>query len=659
MKCQNGLSQKLKSTLIAITALIFLFDFSFVVFAGCDLVITDIAWSPANPVAGDEDGTHAVMARLDDVRRMAEDNWDNKTYTKQLNIGGTPVTPAISAPTPSPNQTGSQPISSPTPRPNLKNRGATVSYVEYEAESAVTSGTVLRADRTFHIIQSEASGRKAVRLDTTGQYVEFTLTQPANSIVIRYCMPDAPGGGGIIAPISLYINGVHSEDIPLTSKYAWVYGAYPWSNDPGQGNPHRFFDETRAIFKAGTLGAGTKVRLQKDAADTSAYYIIDLIDMENVGPALTKPADFLSITDYGAVPDGSNDNTKEIKKCIAEAKSQGKGVWIPAGTFNIAVRLKVDNVTIRGAGMWYSVLTGTGACFALNGNNCKFYDFALYGDTTIRDDSAPETGFDGNAGTGSVIQNIWMEHLKCGIWVNGPTNGLVITGCRIRNTFADGINLCSGTCNTTVSQCTLRNTGDDSIAIWSATWMGTDPCKNNVVRYNTIQCPWLANGLAVYGGADNKFEYNVVYDTISCGAGINISSNFDPVPFSGTVTVQYNTLIRTGSYEPNLDYARGAIWIWCAKQNIAAALKVNNNDLVDSTYQGIFIEGPYRLVGPATFSDINISQTGTYGIDIRKTALGTATFQAVTVTGAAFGRLNNEAGGKFIVEQGTGNSGWE
>lgn len=37
---------------------------------------------------------------------------------------------------------------------------------------------------------SEASGRKAVVLDSTGEYVQFTLTKPANALTLRYSLPD-------------------------------------------------------------------------------------------------------------------------------------------------------------------------------------------------------------------------------------------------------------------------------------------------------------------------------------------------------------------------------------------------------------------------------------------------------------------------------------
>ncbi|MEK8169382.1 hypothetical protein NKH77_05020 [Streptomyces sp. M19] len=89
-------------------------------------------------------------------------------------------------------------------------------------------------------------GREAVVLEETGDYVEFELTEPANALTLRYSIPDSASGTGIQAPLSVYADGEHISDLDLTSEYSWVYGAYPYTNDPAQGSGHHFFDETHA-----------------------------------------------------------------------------------------------------------------------------------------------------------------------------------------------------------------------------------------------------------------------------------------------------------------------------------------------------------------------------------------------------------------------------
>ena len=85
-------------------------------------------------------------------------------------------------------------------------RGATVDFLEQEAENATTNGTVIGPGRDAYTLPAEASGRKAVRL-TAGQYVEFVLPAATNAITVRYALPDAPNGGGITAPLDVTVNG--------------------------------------------------------------------------------------------------------------------------------------------------------------------------------------------------------------------------------------------------------------------------------------------------------------------------------------------------------------------------------------------------------------------------------------------------------------------
>jgi hypothetical protein len=467
--------------------------------------------------------------------------------------------------------------------------------------------------------------------------------------VVRYILPDAAQGGGISATLSLYVDGAHQQDLELSSKYSWVYGRYPWSNDPLDGKAHRFFDETRAMI--GELPAGAKLRLQKDASDTAGYYVIDLVELEQVAPAYAMPAGFISIADFGAVAGDGQDDSAALVAAIAQARISGAGVWIPAGTFEIASGpLDVDNVTIRGAGMWHSVLSGRGAAFAGKGDNIRLYDFAIDGATTERIDSAPETGLDGNAGTGSTVQQVWIEHVKVGIWLNAPTDGAYIAGCRVRNTFADGMNISGGTRNTLVEQCQVRNTGDDGLAIWSAPWISPEPSSNNTLQSNTVQLPWLASNIAVYGGAGNKVLDNLVQDTVAFGAGIMVSSRHNPVPFSGTTIVERNTLLRTGGREHNWNVDLGALWLFASDQDMDARFSFRHNNILDSSYAGISIQGPMSLAN-TLLEGVVVDGAGTWGLQVTNNARGDLLYNNLIMRNPKVGQTFNGAGASFEIRE--------
>ncbi|NBH09601.1 discoidin domain-containing protein [Amycolatopsis sp. SID8362] len=543
-------------------------------------------------------------------------------------------------------------------------RGATVPFLEQEAETAATNGSVIGPNRAAGTLAGEASGRKAVTLSGQGQYVEFTLTAPANSIDFRYSVPDSVTG-----TISLYVGGTHDRDIALTSKWAWYYGSYPFTNNPGDGHAHHFYDETRALLGT-SYPAGTKIKLQVDAGDVPAT--IDLADFEQVGAAATRPANSVSVTDYGATAGDTSDDAGAFDSAVAAAKSQGKEVWIPAGTFTLGHHITVDQVTIRGAGPWYSVLTGPRAGIFGKGEpaSCgtptypgnpavpgtssavKLYDFAIIGQVDARVDCDQSNAIGGALGGGSVVQNLWLQHTKVGLWLDGPFDGLTVSGNRILDQTADGLNLHQGISNAVVTNNFLRNTGDDGLAMWSE----HDADHHNTFSFNTVLLPILANNIAIYGGHDNTVSDNVVADNQDQGGGIHIANRFSAVPLSGTTTVARNTAIRTGVLDSNWQFGVGALWFDGRDSAITGRVDVTDLDLQDNNYEAIqFIDGTTTDVH---FDGVRITGAGTFAWQLQSKPAGSV--KNVVATGIGRAGVYNCLGPDALAglaDQG-GNSGW-
>jgi hypothetical protein len=534
-------------------------------------------------------------------------------------------------------------------------RGATVPYVEYEAESATYTGTLIGPSRAMNNMAAEASGREAVMLTATGQQVTFTAAQPANSIVVRYAIPDSANGTGMNATLSLYVNGVFQQKLAVTSRYAWAYDRLAYQNPkvPNAATAHHFYDETHAL--TAQIPTGATVTLQKDADDSAPYYVIDLIDLEQVGAPIGQPAGSISITSCGAVADGVTDSGPAIQTCINTAASQGKVLYIPAGNFrSLGGRLNVSNVTIQGAGMWYSMISGVGAGFLCGGGACQFHDFALFGEATFRNDTNKIGGFDGTAGPGSVIDGVWVEHSNCGYWVGHNTNGLVVENSRIRDTFADGVTFNCGATNNLVENTELRYTGDDALTISSQANCGNGPTTNNTFQFNTVRLPWNAQCFAAYGGGDNTFEDNLCYDTI-IEPGILVAQAFSATPFTGTTSILRTTLTRAGGPFGGND---GALKINSRDGSLAVGnVLIQDLDIENSTFSGIEFTGPYAI-GNVLLSGITISGAGAWGVQVDANANGAVTMSGVVVTNAASGGFNNAAGAAFNIIRGTGDVGW-
>ncbi|WP_217140117.1 CARDB domain-containing protein [Streptomyces sp. AC627_RSS907] len=580
-------------------------------------------------------------------------------------------------------------------------RGAAVPYTEYEAEDGRYEGTLLTSDakRTFgHTnFATESSGRESVRLDSTGQYVEFTSTTPTNSVVVRNSIPDAPGGGGAQATISLYADGHFVQKLTLSSKHSWLYGNTDdpegLTNRPG-GDARRLFDESHALLSK-TYPRGTTFRLQRDAGDSAAFYVIDLIDLEQVAPPAAKPANCTSITEYGAVPGDGLDDTDALQRAVTDDQNgRIDCVWIPAGQWRQEQKILTDDphnrgqfnqvgirdVTIRGAGMWHSqlhTLTPPHEAGGINhpheGNfgfdiddNTKISDIAVFGSGTIRGGDGNHeggVGLNGRFGKNTKITNVWIEHANVGVWAGrdyanipelwGPGDGLEFSGMRVRNTYADGINFANGTRNSTVHNSSFRNTGDDSLAVWASKYVkdtSVDVGHDNHFRNNTIQLPWRANGIAVYGGHGNTVENNVVSDTMNY-PGIMLATDHDPLPFSGQTLIAGNALYRTGGAFWGEAQEFGAITLFAQGQDIPG-VTIRDTEILDSTYDGIqFKTGGGAMPGVRiTGVRIDKSNNGS-GILAMSGARGSATLTNVTITGSAQGDVLIEPGSRFTIDR--------
>ncbi len=526
--------------------------------------------------------------------------------------------------------------------------GASVPYIRYEAEAGSLSGAaaVVGPNRTVGDLGGEASGREAVKLTSVGDAVAWKVVADANSMVIRYCIPDSADGSGLDATISIYVNGVKRDTMELTSKYVWLYGPEgDPKNTPSLGSPRHIYDEAHKLFDY-TLKKGDTVMLKKDAGDTAAFYGIDFVELEMVPPPIPCPEGFVNIADEGVTPENFGAKFDSLLQAFGWNKRYAgkRGFYIPPGRYKMEsiamIHESAATIEIKGAGMWYTMLYdesgkqadwGTPG-FNLNGKAAHFSDFAMFGSGNNRGGSGKP--FVNSYGSGTIMKNIWVEHMTCGFWVgggSGVSDHLTIDGCRLRDLGADGINLCNGTKNSTIVNTTVRCSGDDGIAIWSAPEMdgaagGIDyiGCANNVIKNCTVELPWRANGFAIYGGKDNTIKDCIARDTLTY-AGLNISSTFKPRPFAGHTVVDHVLLERCGGSFWN-GQQFGALWVM-ADDGPISGVTFRNIDILDSTFSGIMLKSEtYKSavnVMEVAFENVKVSKTGTQGILVQD-AMGTA-----------------------------------
>lgn len=614
-----------------------------------DLVASSVTWTPGNPSAGNtvnftvtvkNQGTAASAGGAHNIKLTLTDATTGaviKTLTGS--VSGVIASGASAAPVSMGSWTAANgkynvkteiavdgnelPVkqgNNVTTQSFFVGRGANMPYDMYEAEDGVVGGgaAIVGPNRNIGDLAGEASGRRAVTLNSTGSYVEFTTKANTNTLVTRFSIPDAPGGGGIDATLNVYVNGTFAKTINLTSRYAWLYGdeANP-SNSPGAGAPRHIYDEANIMFDS-TIPKGSTIRLQKDAANTTNY-AIDFISLEQVAPIPNPdPAKY-------AVPAGftHQDVQNALDKVRMDTTGNLVGVYLPPGTYQTSNKFQVYGKPIKivGAGPWYTRFvapanqSNTDIGFTANStaNGSTFANFAYFGNYTSRIDG-PGKVFDFSNVANMTIDNIWTEHQVCMYW-GANTDYMTITNSRIRNTFADGINMTNGSTNNLVRNVEARATGDDSFALFSAIDAGGADEKDNVYENLTSLLTWRAAGLAVYGGYANTFRNIYIADTL-CYSGVTISSLDFGYPMNGfgaspTTNFENISIVRAGGHFWG-QQTFPAMWLFSASK-VFQGIRVSDLDIVDPTYHGIMFQTnyfngqPQNPIKDTIFTNVTIS----------------------------------------------------
>ncbi|MEV0643721.1 discoidin domain-containing protein [Phytomonospora sp. NPDC050363] len=494
-------------------------------------------------------------------------------------------------------------------------RGANLPYDMYESEDGVTGGgaTTVGPNRTIGDLAGEASGRKAVTLNGTGSYVQWTTKAPTNTLVTRFSIPDSAGGTGTTSNLSIYVNGVFHKNISLTSKYAWLYGAEASpGNSPGMGAPRHLYDEANILLDS-TVPQGSTIRLQRDNGQSVAT--IDFVNLELVAPrANPDPARY-------KVPAGFTHQDVQNALDAARQDTGSLGVYLPAGVYSTATKFTVYGraINVIGAGSWYTRFetpqgqenTNAGFDVPTSANGSRFEDLAFFGNYTSRIDGPGKVWGEMMNSEDLTINRVWVEHTIVGYW-GVHNDNITITNSRFRNTFADGINFTNDTTNSLISNNEGRGNGDDAFALFSATDSGGSVGNHgNVFENLSATVTWRAAGLAVYGGYDNVFRNLYIADMLTY-SGITISSLNFGYPFVGfgTTPTRFEniSLIRAGGHFWG-NQTFGAIWCFSASKEFRG-IRISDVDIIDPTYSGIMFQTKYPEKIPVTdtlFTNVRIS----------------------------------------------------
>ncbi|WP_051450797.1 discoidin domain-containing protein [Actinospica robiniae] len=495
--------------------------------------------------------------------------------------------------------------------------GANMPYDNYEAEAGTVGGgaVVLSPNRTIGDLAGEASGRQAVTLGSTGSYVQWTSREATNTFVVRFSIPDATGGGGITSTLDLYVNGTLVQPLSLTSHYAWLYGAETGpGNDPSAGSPRHIYDEASFVLPA-TYASGSTIKLQKDAANTSTY-TIDFMQLElATQTANPNPATYVTPTGFDQASVQA-----AFDKVRMDTTGTLVGVYLPAGQYSVTGKFEVYGkpVQVVGAGVWYTQFnapagqedTDVGFDLQSGVNGSSFSGFAWFGNYDQRIDGPGKVWNLSNV-SNITINNVWVEHEVVAVWGASKVSNSTFENMRIRDTYADGINLTNASTGNLITNDEARATGDDSFVLFAAEDQASGNLENNTISNVTSLFPWRAAGVAIYGGDNNTVKNFYVADTL-CYSGLTVSSLNFGYPFQGfgtsPTTIQNFSLVRDGGHFWG-GQVFGAVWMFSATQPFQG-IRISNANISSPTYSGIMFQTDYVGGQPVnSFTDTTFTNT--------------------------------------------------
>ena len=508
-------------------------------------------------------------------------------------------------------------------------RGATdMPYTRYEADAGTYGGGAeLRTSPNFDEANPaiEASDQRFVALTDDGAFVEWPINDNARGVTLRFMLPDAPGGEGVEGSLDLYINDVKVRTVDLSSYWAWVY--YPTSEprDEPSERPRQRFDEVHFLLDE-ALSSGDVLKLVKSNGDAYEYGV-DFVEIEAVPPPLQQPAGYVSVVDFGATPDDGSDDLEAFQDALVAAGQAGTGVYIPEGVFTLDNKLlfETSNIGFKGAGIWYTelffsreeIFSGGILARATNVEISDFYLNTANNQRFLNGAYVIYKAFMGTYGDDSEIHDTWATHFEVGAWIAGydppypidVTRNLKFHHNRVRNNYADGINLCQGSSDAAVYQNNFRSNGDDAMAVWPNNAFNAPEGNNNIFSYNTIENNTRAGGAALFGGDGHQIHHCIFKDGVG-SSGIRLTTDFSGYQFEDTedIRIYENTIIKCGTAFDLFGAQRGAIELYAPKAEIQG-VSFENIDIIDAQRWGISIggAGTYDL----DFSNISINGTGT------------------------------------------------
>lgn len=272
-----------------------------------------------------------------------------------------------------------------------------------------------------------------------------------------------------------------------------------------------------------------------DALETDIGNLEDLstIDKSNLVAAINEVDKYISnlgiynVKDYGAVGDGTTDDTEPIQAATAAANLTGGIIYFPQGNYYMTEPIVITHhgTCVKGASPQSTYIhTDDESCILIGGTEehklsaCSVKDISLY---RVNDTATTgKFGIRNNYNTNGTINNVIIEGFNFGVYNNHSGNTMIYTVGIVQRAYgATGFTFTNGSVSDMLMNCYVANTGSNGGAVDNGTgvFCGGEHIGDLAIYYLDV-----ANGghgiwvdgiemLSGYGGADFRF-HNIVVD---------------------------------------------------------------------------------------------------------------------------------------------------
>jgi Pectate lyase superfamily protein len=193
---------------------------------------------------------------------------------------------------------------------------------------------------------------------------------------------------------------------------------------------------------------------------------------------LPQPPNSINVADYGAIGNGTTDDTQALQNAFNAAAAQGKSVYIPPGTYNHSGTLSVNGVNVTGSGSQTMLVATNPSEEAIKlGSNSSLSNVETFTSASTRDSQPDEAAVDVTGSNDTVSNVTTLGAESNGIRLDGAT-GATISHDLVEGSNADGIAVLNGSSNNSITGDEVYQAGDDSFSDDSYTFDSKQDSNN-------------------------------------------------------------------------------------------------------------------------------------------------------------------------------------